>query len=193
MLTSSRIVLAIVLLFFQTFSPGFYIVYVAGGITDVVDGTVARRTNTESEFGSELDTVADIIFAASALVKIVPALNIPTWLWLWVCIIAMIKIASLVYGFAKRRMLVSDHSALNKITGFLVFLLPLTIPFFDLLYTSMIVCAVATVAAVTESYRTFSGDHKTRPPKGSLLRIIRTYRPCPSKRTVQRITQIRLG
>ena len=160
LLTCSRIMLAITLLFFPTFSPGFYIVYIAGGITDMIDGTVARRTNTESEFGSKLDSVADIIFVVSALVKIVPELDIPTWLWMWVCIIAAIKIVSMIYGFAKNRTMVSDHSVLNKITGFLVFLLPLTVPFFDLLFTAATVCAVATVAAITESYHVFSEGPK---------------------------------
>jgi len=158
MLTCSRIVLAIALLFFRTFSLGFYIVYIAGGITDMIDGTIARRTGTESKFGAQLDTVADIFFAASALVKIVPALNIPAWLWIWICIIAAIKITSMIYGFARKKTLVSDHSALNKITGFLVFLLPLTIPFINFLYASVIVCAVATVAAISESYRVFTGE-----------------------------------
>jgi CDP-diacylglycerol--glycerol-3-phosphate 3-phosphatidyltransferase len=148
------------MLFLPAFSPAFYIVYVAGGITDMVDGTVARRTDTESEFGSKLDTVADIFFAASALVKIVPELSLPTWLWLWVCAIVAIKVVSMAYGFAKNRALVSDHSTLNKVTGLLVFLLPLTIPFLDILYTSTIVCAVATAAAATESYRVLTGDSR---------------------------------
>lgn len=157
-LTCSRMVLAVVLLFLRTFSPGFYIVYIAGGITDMIDGAVARRTGTESKFGAQLDTVADILFAVSALVKIVPALNVPAWLWIWICIIAAIKIASIAYGFVRKKTLVSDHSVLNKVTGFLVFILPLTVPFIDFLYTSVIVSAVATVAAITESYRVFTGN-----------------------------------
>lgn len=144
------------MLFLPTFSPGFFAAYIAGGMTDAIDGAVARRTGTESESGSEFDTVADIVFAASALVKIVPELDIPAWLWIWVCAIAAVKIASMAYGFAKEKKLVSDHSMLNKATGLLVFLLPLTVPFVDALYTAAIVCAVATVAAVTESYRVFA-------------------------------------
>jgi CDP-diacylglycerol--glycerol-3-phosphate 3-phosphatidyltransferase len=122
----------------------------------MIDGTVARKTKTESKFGSELDTVADIIFAVSALVKIIPALDIPAWLWIWMCIIAVFKIASMIYGYVRNKTLVSDHSVLNKVTGLLVFLLPLTFPFFDILYTSIVVCAVATAAAMTESYRVFT-------------------------------------
>ena len=121
----------------------------------MIDGTVARKTRTESKFGAQLDTAADIIFTVAALVKIVPELNIPVWLWIWICVIAAIKIASMIYGFAKKKTLVSDHSVLNKITGFLVFLLPLTVPFIEPIYTATTVCAIATMAAIAESYHVF--------------------------------------
>ena len=40
---------------------------------------------------------------------------------------------------------------LNKVTGLLLFLLPLTVPIVDFRYSSMAVCALATVSAVQES------------------------------------------
>ena len=61
-LTSCRILCSIVLLYFPTFSPWFYALYIVSGFTDMIDGTVARKTNTVSEFGTKLDTVADFIF-----------------------------------------------------------------------------------------------------------------------------------
>lgn len=60
-ITSSRILCSIVLLFFPVFSPWFYVLYLINGFTDMLDGTVARRTGSVSEFGSKLDTVADSI------------------------------------------------------------------------------------------------------------------------------------
>ena len=33
------------------------------GLTDVMDGIIARKTNTVSDFGAKLDTGADFIFA----------------------------------------------------------------------------------------------------------------------------------
>ena len=46
--------------------------------------------------------------------------------------------------------------SLNKVTGLLLFLLPVTISFVDLTYTLPIVCAIATVAAMHEVYFTYS-------------------------------------
>ena len=60
--TCFRIVGSIVLLPISVFSLEFYITYLLCGLSDMIDGTIARKTNSASEFGSKLDTVADIIF-----------------------------------------------------------------------------------------------------------------------------------
>lgn len=61
-LTSCRILGSILLLFFPTFSVEFYIIYIFCGFSDMTDGTIARKTNSVSRFGSRLDTVADLFF-----------------------------------------------------------------------------------------------------------------------------------
>lgn len=58
-ITSLRIICSIALLFCPALSQVFYVLYIIAGVTDMIDGTVARKTNTVSEFGSRLDTVAD--------------------------------------------------------------------------------------------------------------------------------------
>ena len=60
-ITGIRIACSIVLLFCPAFSPAFYTLYIIAGVSDMIDGTVARKTGTVSEFGSKLDTVADLI------------------------------------------------------------------------------------------------------------------------------------
>lgn len=54
--TILRIVFSLIMLFFSVLSPGFYFCYLLAGITDMVDGTIARKPGTESEFGQKLDT-----------------------------------------------------------------------------------------------------------------------------------------
>lgn len=54
----------------------------------MIDGTVARKTNTVSEFGSRLDTVADFIFVVVCLIKLLPILDVPVWLCIWTGVIA---------------------------------------------------------------------------------------------------------
>ena len=155
-ITGSRIVLSLPLLFIPLTSARFYALYLLCGLSDMIDGTVARRTNSASEFGARLDTVSDFVFMTVALIKFLPHLQIPVWLWIWIGVIAGIKLRNVVWGFIRTKKLVSPHTVLNKVTGLLLFLLPVTISFVDLTYTLPIVCTVATVAAIHEVYDTYS-------------------------------------
>ena len=155
-ITGLRIVLSLPLLLIPLTSAWFYVLYLLCGLSDMIDGTVARKTNSASEFGAKLDTVSDFVFMSVALIKFVPHFHIPVWLWIWIGIIAMIKLGNAVFGFVRTKKLISPHALLNKITGLLLFLLPATISFIDLTYTLPIVCTVATVAAIHEVYFTYS-------------------------------------
>ena len=155
-ITGSRIVFSLPLLFLPLSSAWFYVLYLLCGLSDMVDGTVARRMGSASEFGARLDTVSDFVFMIVALIRFIPHLHIPVWLWIWIGIIAMIKLGNVVWGFVRTKKLISPHTVMNKIAGLLLFLLPVTISFVDLTYTLPIVCAVATVAAIHEVYDTYS-------------------------------------
>lgn len=150
LITVSRILCSICLLFWPVFSIGFYIVYLFCGFTDMVDGTIARKTKSVSEVGARLDTVADNVFVAVCFVKILPLMQLPTWLWTWIVIIAIIKIGNVVWGLISIKKLVSTHTILNKVTGFLLFLLPLTLSFIEPIYSSAVVCFIATLSAINE-------------------------------------------
>ena len=50
-ITGIRIVLSVALLFCPALSPMFYALYIAAGFSDMIDGAVARKTGTVSEFG----------------------------------------------------------------------------------------------------------------------------------------------
>ena len=63
-ITSIRIICSIALLFCPVASVPFYVLYLTAGFTDMIDGTIARKTGTVSEFGSKLDTVADFILVS---------------------------------------------------------------------------------------------------------------------------------
>lgn len=152
-ITGCRILFSIFLLFFPAFSFRFYFCYISAGLTDMLDGFVARRTGTESEFGSKLDTVADLVFFAVCAIKILAEIRLSVWLWVWILIIAAIKTSNFAVGFAIHKSFVAEHTVLNKATGLLMFLLPLTISFVDIEFGAAVVCAAATAAAVQEGYR----------------------------------------
>ena len=136
-----RIIASIALLFCRAFSPAFYVLYIAAGLSDMLDGFVARKTDTVSRFGARLDTIADFVLVIVCLIKLLPILRIPAWLYLWIGIIALIKAVNIVSGFAVQKRFVAVHSLMNKATGALLFLLPLTIPAAELKYAAIVVCA----------------------------------------------------
>ena len=151
-ITVSRIVFSIALLFLTPFSSEFYVLYAAAGLTDMIDGTVARKTNTDSDFGVKLDSAADLIFVAVCLIKLLPILDIPLWLWIWVAIITLIKVINMISGYVMQKKWITPHTVMNKITGALCFLLPFTLSFLDLQYSAVAVCAAATFAAIQEGH-----------------------------------------
>ena len=149
-LTGCRIFGSILLLFFPAFSTEFYITYLLCGFTDMIDGTIARKTNSTSRFGSQLDTIADLVFVVVSLIKLLPAIHLPGWLWIWGGVIAVIKISNIIWGYISKKQFISLHTIMNKVTGLLLFLLPLTISFVELNYTAIVVCSIATLYAVQE-------------------------------------------
>ena len=151
-ITGSRIVFSVAILFFTPLSPMFYVLYCAAGLTDMIDGTVARKTNTVSAFGAKLDTAADLLFVAVCLIKLLPILDIPIWLYIWIAVIALIKIINIISVVIKYKRMIAVHSVMNKVTGALLFCLPLTLSFIDLKYSAIVVCAAATFAAIQEGH-----------------------------------------
>jgi len=156
-LTGCRILGSLLLLFFPVFSLGFYSTYLFCGLTDMIDGTIARKPNSVSEFGSKLDTVADFVFLMVSIFKLLPTIHIPRWLWTWSGVIAIIKIGNFVWGYISKKQFISLHTVLNKVTGLLLFLLPLTLRFVEPIYSSAIVCFMATLSAIHEVYQTMIG------------------------------------
>ncbi|MBS5333951.1 MAG: CDP-alcohol phosphatidyltransferase family protein [Firmicutes bacterium] len=151
-ITSCRILFSMGILCFPAFSPEFYTMYFLCGFSDMIDGTIARKTNAVSEFGSKLDTVADFVFVVVCSIKLLPLVHIPTWLWIWIGVIAVIKTANIAWGFVHMKRFLPVHTVLNKITGFALFLLPLTFTFIEPTYTVLVVCCLATIAAIQERY-----------------------------------------
>ena len=162
LITGARILFSIALLFLPAFSPAFSVLYLIAGFTDMIDGTVARMTGTVSEFGAKLDTAADFVFVAACLIKLLPMLSVPSWLYLWFVLIALIKMINIISGYVIQKRFVAMHTVMNKVTGILLFILPLTLPIMDLTYSTPIVCAVATFAAVQEGHFIRTGKENWR-------------------------------
>jgi CDP-diacylglycerol--glycerol-3-phosphate 3-phosphatidyltransferase len=64
----------------------------------------------------------------------------------------MIKLFNIAAGYIRQKEFISVHSLINKVTGGLLFVFPMTLAFMDLRCSAAVVCTVATAAAVYEGY-----------------------------------------
>ena len=160
-ITGIRILCSIGILFVPVFSPAFYTLYLIAGVSDMLDGAVARKTGTVSTFGSKLDTAADFILMAVCLIKLVPVLEFPSRLFIWIAIVALIKAINIISGYVMYKAFVALHTVMNKVTGITLFLLPFTLSILDLKYSGMLVCALASFAAIQEGHLIRTGAAST--------------------------------
>ena len=138
-------------MFIEPMSVLFYVVYSLCGLTDVVDGYLARKTNSTSELGARLDSVADLLFYTVMLFRVFPILwkKLPRWIWFAVITILFLRAVVYVLAFIKYRPLPSLHPYLNKLSGLMIFLIPFSM-IIDALTPFCIAIAVVSFLAVVE-------------------------------------------
>ena len=141
---------SISLLFFDVTGWPFWVLYSLCGISDMVDGWLARKLQAESKTGAVLDSVADIVFVACCAIRLLPVLEIPTWLWIWAGVIVFIKIVNQVSALVVCKRFCFPHTFTNKLTGVLLFLMVPTV--FWTMIPIAFVTAIATFAAVQEGH-----------------------------------------
>lgn len=131
-ITFGRMILAIVLLILDARAIPFYVVYVLCGLSDMLDGYIARKFKIVTDFGGKLDSIADILFCLIALIKILPVLNLELWMWIWIAVIALFKVICISIVCLKHGTFGMLHTHLNKAAGLLLFISPIMFAFFDL-------------------------------------------------------------
>ena len=152
MITAVRILGVILMLFVKPLSTPFVIIYTVCGLSDVVDGFVARALHCTSEFGAKLDSVSDLLFYFMMLIRVFPILFdvLPFWIWILVGVIIIIRVLQYIIVAVKFHRFASLHTYLNKITGAMVFLVPYSLLLHVIKPYSIIVCAVALLASAEE-------------------------------------------
>ena len=126
-LTTIRIVCSILLLICKPLSVTFVWLYVAAGVSDMLDGFTARQFDAVTVFGEKYDSLADIIFVGVCLLKLLPAFHLQLWSVVWIGLIAAIKMLTLLFSYACHRNKLFLHTIANKVTGAMLFLTPLTL------------------------------------------------------------------
>lgn len=168
-LTASRIIFAVALIAAPPFSFAFLICYLCGGLSDIFDGFVARKLNQTSDAGARLDSIADIVFAASIAFVVIKNLSFPIWLWICAVMTALLRFIGYGIGYYKFRTFSSLHTYMNKAAGALLFLFPLFYSFTGTI-SAIVVGAVALVSAVEEILITVKSKELDRDRKSIFSR-----------------------
>ena len=145
-----RILASPLLLVVVPLSPMFFAIYLLCGLTDALDGFIARKTHTETALGAKLDTVGDIVFTVILIVFLFGIINLTSVMIIWFIAIFIIKILSIIVGYIKYKSFSPLHTYLNKITGVLLFLMPVMITFIPKSAGIYTILTFASISAVDE-------------------------------------------
>lgn len=148
----SRILMSILLMITNTFTISFYMLYMYCGLSDMLDGFLARKYKITSEIGAKIDSIADMVFIFVSIIKVLPVLNLSKAIGIWIIIIAMIKVFNIICGYVYYKKLMLPHTILNKITGFVLFIIPLIMQWIDLEIVEILICVLATFSALQEGH-----------------------------------------
>ena len=149
-ITLIRIGLAISLLFIRKYSPLFLILYSICGFTDILDGYIARKTKTESNFGAKLDTISDLLFFIVMFIIMFDIFIKDIIFIVFIIIILLIRILSIIIVLKKYNKFAILHTYTNKLTGFILFFIPFFIYLDDANIVMYIIGVIALISSIEE-------------------------------------------
>ena len=107
------------------FSTAFIIIYVAAGLTDAIDGPLARRLGVVSRLGSNLDSIGDFALGGITLILIIPVMNFNLLSILIVVSVFVTKALAVLVSFIKYKQALSLHTIISKFGAWVAFAFPL--------------------------------------------------------------------
>ncbi|MBR1762938.1 MAG: CDP-alcohol phosphatidyltransferase family protein [Eubacterium sp.] len=144
----SRIIAAVILFFFSEITNAFLGIYIYCGFSDLIDGPIARKLESESIFGSIMDTAGDVLtYFALAKILIIQSL-LPLWFYVWEGLAVVLFLVSATISKLKGGKFYFVHSRFGKIMGAAMFVLPFAMRLFNVLIWIGVICAVSNIAAV---------------------------------------------
>lgn len=159
LLSLSRLGLAFVLLLTEPLSPVFLSIFFVCGLTDILDGLVARRFDICSEHGYIVDSISDVVLATILLYCVIPVVIWEGWMVIWIAVIAVVRIVAFSIGSIRYRRPAFVHTCLNKVTGAMLFIAPFLMVIVGAPVTVAAVCCVASVSSVEYLYINITSDH----------------------------------
>ncbi|MFM7395505.1 MAG: CDP-alcohol phosphatidyltransferase family protein [Gammaproteobacteria bacterium] len=120
--------------------------FVLLGISDALDGALARRWNQTSDYGSNLDGLADLVFypcSAIVLAVLFPSYLLPNLPYIYLTLATLVAV--LVISKIRCGRLIMLHTHINRYSGVLVFITLLASFFVD---TTLLIRLVALTYAI---------------------------------------------
>ena len=151
-LSALRIVLCLPLLLVDAMTLPFWVLYLIAGLTDILDGFLARRWGVESKFGARLDSLADFVFVLTVGYKLFPWLKLPVVLWIMIGLIALVKMVNAICSYAVRHRIEYLHTKANKLTGFLLFVGMMAIAQSYFIPLAWLIACIALFVAIQEGH-----------------------------------------
>lgn len=152
MITISRMIGTAVLIFLETLSNEFFLVYLYCGLSDIADGMVARKTDSISPLGSKLDSASDLFLYTVMMLKIMKYLKMYLPVYVWILIYTVLAIRALCYLYIalKKGNFLSRHTIFNKMTGLSMFFLPFVVNGPILVPFSLVILVIAYTSTFEE-------------------------------------------
>ena len=130
----------------------FWVLYAIAGMTDMLDGFLARRWGVESQFGAKLDSLADFVFVIAVGYKLFPWLKLPAALWMMIGLIALVKVSNALSSYVVKHKIAFLHTKANKLTGFLLFIGMMAIGQSYFIPVAWVIACFALFAAIQEGH-----------------------------------------
>lgn len=119
-----RILGTLALFVIAPWSPLFLTLYTLTGITDILDGYIARKYHLETLLGARLDSFADVIFFLTLTYFIWNSHTLNPFHIGLIIFTLLVRVSSQVIALYRFKRTNFIHTYANKIAGLLFFILP---------------------------------------------------------------------
>jgi CDP-diacylglycerol--glycerol-3-phosphate 3-phosphatidyltransferase len=134
----------------------FVTLYLFVGVTDLLDGYLARKLGVASDFGARLDSLADLVFYLVLLALLIErfAFHFTALTQVLLATVLLLRLMNMLLARWKYGRFVFVHTLANKATGVLAYLLPLLL--FSGVNRALVlwILIIALLAAVDELFIT---------------------------------------
>jgi len=126
-LSLTRVLLCIPLAILAPFTTIYIVLLVLAGITDSLDGQLARRIKDgKSELGATLDSLGDVCLVGVIVFAMMPKMEVWGWLWLaYICVLSLKVTVSTGIGLIRFKEIISLHTISFKVLVAVLFCYPI--------------------------------------------------------------------